>query len=235
MVEAALTVSTSIIRVCPVSRLIAPWILIRSRPLVCSIASFSCFGAQPPTGRAAWVGCTASTYITASSLPNEFKSFVMALDEILLLLHVELARNDIGLVIFEPQAMQQRDQPRTAFINEAEFPLDPGTDLARRARQRRADKGLQCVFLRAAQKARAPAHVEAGQALDSTLLEQLVPATDRVVVQQQCIGDFLTAPPVVQKHQGVGASGHSRRRRPIARQRDQLVAILFAEKAAANH
>src|SRR5271169_3869812 len=79
--------------------------LIRSRPLVCSIASFSCFGAQQPAGRAAWVGCTASANSTASSSPKEG----------LLLVFVELGRNDIRLVIFEPQAMQQRDQPRTAF------------------------------------------------------------------------------------------------------------------------
>ena len=128
----------------------------------------------------------------------------IALDESLLLRFVELARNDIRLVIFEPQAMQQRDQSRTAFVNEAEFLLDKGADMARRARQRRADKDFQCVFLRGAQKARAPAHVEAGQALDPTLFKEFEPATDRVVVKQQSIGDFLSAPPVVQKHQGVG-------------------------------
>ena len=57
-------------------------------------------------------------------------------------------------------------------------------------------------------------------------------AEHRVVVQQKRIGDFLTAPPVVQKHQGICASRHARGHRPFARQRDQLVAILFAEKAA---
>src|SRR5437879_419765 len=99
----------------------------------------------------------------------------MALDEGFLLLYVKLAGNDIWLVIFEPQAMQQRDQSRTAFVDEAEFLLDKGADLARRARQRRADKGLQCIFLRGTQKARTAAHVKAGQALDPTLFEQLVP------------------------------------------------------------
>src|SRR5277367_5469522 len=59
-------------RVWPVSRSIAPWMLMRSRPLVCSIASFCSFGAQQPTGRAAWVGCTASTNIATSSSPLEF-------------------------------------------------------------------------------------------------------------------------------------------------------------------
>src|SRR4029077_15188353 len=101
------------------------------------------------------------------------------------------------LVIFEPQPMQQRYQSRTAFINEPEFLLDPSADLARRARQRSADKDFQGVFLRGTQKARAPAHVEAGDAFDPALLEQFEPATDRVVVQKQRSGDLLRAPPVV--------------------------------------
>jgi hypothetical protein len=58
----------------------------------------------------------------------------VALNESLLLFFVELARDDIGFVIFEPQAMQQRDQSRPAFVNDAEFILDPGADLARCAR-----------------------------------------------------------------------------------------------------
>src|ERR1700684_3267364 len=131
--------------------------------------------------------------------------------------------------------MQQRDQSRTAFVNEAKFLFDPGTDLARRARQRRADECFQCVFLRGAQKARVSAHVKTGQALDPTLFKQFEPAADRVVVQQQRSSDFLTAPTVVQKHQGVCASRHTRGHRPIARQRDQLVAILFAEETTSNH
>ena len=56
IVDIASIVSASIMRVWPVSRSIAPWMLMRSRPLVCSIASFCSFGAQQPTGRAAWVG-----------------------------------------------------------------------------------------------------------------------------------------------------------------------------------
>src|SRR5208282_2852485 len=56
-----------------------------------------------------------------------------------------------------------------------------------------------------------------------------------VVVQQQGIRDFLATPPVVQQNQGVRTSRHPRRRRPIAGQRDQLIAILYTEKAATNH
>src|SRR5271157_1428402 len=160
---------------------------------------------------------------------------LIVLDEGLLLVLVELGRNDIRLVIFEPQAMQQRDQPRTAFVNEAKFLFDPGTDLARRARQRRADESFQSVFLRGTQKTGAAAHVEAGQPLDPALLKQFVPATDRVVVHQQRSGDVLTAPSTVQQHQGVGPPRHPRRCRAIAHQRDELAAIFFGEESTTNH
>ena len=63
--------------------------------------------------------------------------------------------------------MQQRNQPRMAFVNEAKFLFDPGTDLARRARQRRADESFQSVFLRGSQKTGAAAHVEAGSTIHS--------------------------------------------------------------------
>src|ERR1019366_688425 len=75
------------------------------------------------------------------------QKLLIALDKISLLVFVELARNDIRLVIFEPQAMQQGDQSRTAFVNQAEFLLDPGTDVARRGWQRRADEDFQSLYL----------------------------------------------------------------------------------------
>jgi hypothetical protein len=86
-----------------------------------NLEGLSCFGAcWQPTGRAAWVGCTASANSTASLSPKEFNTR----DESLLLAFVELGRNDIRLVIFEAQPKQQCDQSRTAFVNRAEFPLD---------------------------------------------------------------------------------------------------------------
>jgi hypothetical protein len=53
--------------------------------------------------------------------------------------------------------------------------------------------------------------------------------------QQKRCRDFLTAPPVVQQHQSVRPPRQARRRRAIARQRDQMPTILRVEKAAANH
>src|SRR6516225_3836129 len=107
--------------------------------------------------------------------------------------------------------------------------------MARRAWQCGADKGLQRLFLRGIQETRAAADVKTGQAVDAALLKQLVPAADRIVVQQQRGGDFLTAPAVVQQHQRIRASRQARRRRAVARQRDQMPTILRAEKTAANH
>jgi hypothetical protein len=57
---ATFTVTTSIIRVLPVSRSIAPWMFKRWRPLVCSIATGVSFGAQHPTGRTVCAGCASA-------------------------------------------------------------------------------------------------------------------------------------------------------------------------------
>src|SRR5271155_1902616 len=99
----------------------------RSRPLVCSIASLSCLSAQQPTGRAAWVGWTASEQHDLV-IAQGIQSLVVVLDGCLLLVFIELAGDDIGLVIFEIEAVQQRDQSRAAFVNEAELPRDKGAD-----------------------------------------------------------------------------------------------------------
>ena len=68
--------------------------------------------------------------------------------------------------------MQQRDQARAALVDEAEFPLDEGADLARRARQRGVTQTFNASSC-AALTTSAAAHVEAGQALDAVLVEQL--------------------------------------------------------------
>src|SRR6202041_3827606 len=131
--------------------------------------------------------------------------------------------------------MQQRDQPRAAFVDEAEFLGDPGADLARRARQGRPDPGLQSLAWLGAHFARVAAHLEAAEPFDAALLEKLIPAADRVVVEQENFSHFLTAHTLIQQHQGVGAPRHATSRQTIARQRDQRLAILFTEKAASNH
>jgi hypothetical protein len=81
----------------------------------------------------------------------------------------------------------------------------------------------------------APAHIEAGDAFDPALLEELAPAPDRIVIKEQRIGDLLTAPPFAQKHQSIRTPRNPARRRPVARQRRKHLAIFFAEEARLNH
>ena len=159
----------------------------------------------------------------------------VARDESLLLFFVELARNDIRLVIFEPQAMQQRDQSRAAFVNEAEFLLDPGADLARRARQRRGDPGFQLFLLLAAQLASAALVAEARQPLDPVLFIQAMPSADGVVVQQQDLRNRLAAHPIVEQHQRVRTSGQTMSGRPVPSQLDQALPRFSVQKARPYH
>jgi hypothetical protein len=59
-------------------------------------------------------------------------------------------------------------------------------------------------------------------------------AADRVVIEQKRMGDFLTAPPLAQKHQGIRTPRHPATRRRIARQRRKRLANFFAEDARLN-
>ena len=98
--------------------------------------------------------------------------------------------------------MQKRNQSRTAFVNEAQFLFDKGADLALERGSVAPTKAFNASSCSALKKLALPPR-RSWSALDPTLLKQFEPATDRVVVQQKRIGDFLTAPPVVQKHQGI--------------------------------
>jgi hypothetical protein len=143
----------------------------------------------------------------------------------------ELAGNDFRLVIFETQTMQERNQSRAAFIDAAKFLLDKGAD---RARRLCCEPSLQDVFLRGARKARTAAHVETDQTLGPSRFEEVAPAEDGVVVEQEGGGDFAAAPPVNQQHLGVRAPPRRTGRRAIACQRDALAATLFAAESRLN-
>src|SRR5208337_770690 len=69
----ASTVWTSLMRVCPVSRSIAPCRFSRSRPDVTSIAQRWPRGSHRPAGLAWWVGWTASTETIVSSASSELR------------------------------------------------------------------------------------------------------------------------------------------------------------------
>src|ERR1019366_4604118 len=64
---------------------------------------------------------------------------------------------------------------RAARVDVAEFLLDPGADLARRARQRRRDPGLQVFLLLAVHLAGAATGLETRQPFEAVLDEQAVP------------------------------------------------------------
>src|SRR5271169_1721046 len=71
----------------------------------------------------------------------------------------------------------------------------------------------------------------------SKLVSPSMPRCSNSLCQPRIVSssDFLTAPPVVQQHQSVRPPRQARRRRAIARHRDQMPTILRAEKAPANH
>jgi hypothetical protein len=103
-------------------------------------------------------------------------------NEFRLLFLAELARDDLRLVIFQPQSMQQCDQPGSARIDQTELLLDPGTDLARRARQGRHEPGFQSFLLLSAHLARAATGLKARQPFDTILDKQTMPPAYRIVV-----------------------------------------------------
>jgi hypothetical protein len=65
-----------------------------------------------------------------------------------------------------------------------------------------------------------PAHLEEAEAAFRN--EQAIPAPNGVVVEKQSDGDPLAVPPVVEKHESVGATRNSMRRRAVPRQGDQV-------------
>ena len=54
---------------------------------------------------------------------------LVTFDERPLFFRIELAADDFRLVVFQAQPVQQGNQSRAAFVNDAKFPLDKGADL----------------------------------------------------------------------------------------------------------
>ena len=102
--------------------------------------------------------------------------------------------------------MQQFDQARAAFVDDAELPSDIGADYARRARQSPDDPSLQPGFLRLAQKSGAAAKFKPRQALDARCGEQIMPLLESVVVEKKRVRDPLAIPALIQKQNRVGAT-----------------------------
>src|ERR1700722_18929174 len=111
-----------------------------------------------------------------------------------------------GFLYSRPQAMQQRDQPRATLVDDAEFAFDVGADLPCRTRQGARDPSDQSLLLRFGKLAGAAADLEARQAADPALAVNLMPVANRLVVQQQRLGDLDATPTLVEKQQRIGAS-----------------------------
>src|SRR5208337_4023984 len=63
----------------------------------------------------------------------------------------------------------------------------------------------------------------------------LAPASDRVVVEIERLGDLLAAPAVVKQKQGVRPSRQALLAMAVAQQRQQFSALARRKKPAANH
>ena len=85
--------------------------------------------------------------------------------------------------------MQQSDQTGPGLVFDAAFTRDPRTNLAGRTRQRLGDPRFQFVLLLCRQPAGAAFMAEARQTLDPVFLIELILGQDRVVVEQQHVGD----------------------------------------------
>ena len=137
--------------------------------------------------------------------------------------------------MFHAQAVQQSDQPGPGLVFDAALSCNPRTNRAGRAWQRRGDPGFQLVLLLGRQPAGGSFMAKARQTLDPVFLIQLIPSPDRVVVEQQHLGNRLTAHAVVQQHQRVGAPRQAVRSRAIARQLNQVAARFAVQEASAHH
>ena len=132
IVLTASTVSTSTIRVWPVSKSIAPWMFRRCRPLVCATAIrgiFRCPAANRPHRMGRMHRVSKDHRFIGLKLVQQI--FIRR-DKRRLLLRVELARHRFRLAMLHAKAVQQRDQAGPTLIRDAAFLLDPGADLARR-------------------------------------------------------------------------------------------------------
>jgi hypothetical protein len=131
--------------------------------------------------------------------------------------------------------MQQRDQAGSGLVLNPAFQRDPRTDLACCAWQGLVDPCFQLALLLHRQPADAAFVAETRQTFDPVLLIQLVPGSDRVIVEKQHLGDSRTTHAIVKQHQGIGAPGQPMRGRAVTRQFDQIASGFRVQEVRANH
>jgi hypothetical protein len=144
-----------------------------------SAGSQTSLGATPSSRRARWMRGVRDHHGRVGG--QGIQQFFASGDEGFRYCFVEPAGNDLRLVIFETQTIQQRNQSRVAFIDAAKFLRAKGAGLARRTRQRRADPGFRLLLLLAVQTASAALLAKPRQSIDPVFLVSPAPAPGRVV------------------------------------------------------
>ena len=129
---------------------------------------------------------------------------------------IHFAGNRLWPAVLKAQTMQQLNQAGTAGVADATICLDPGTHLARGARQGLRDPLLQFRFLSRRQKCLTACVVEARKSIDALCFKQLAPAAHRLVVQQQHHADLAIVHSPIQQYQRVGAARQPVFGQPIA-------------------
>lgn len=137
--------------------------------------------------------------------------------------------------MLHPQTMKQRDQPRTALIDDGELLLNPRPDMARRARQGLGNPGFQPLPLLDAQMTGAALVAEPGQPLDPFFPVKPEPSPNRIVVEKKNRRDIRATHSPIQEHKGVGASRQTMLDQAIPSQRDQLSPFRRVQKSRATH
>src|SRR6476646_5974689 len=180
----------------------------RSRPLLCCTATGSSFGAQHPTGRTAWVGCAASTKITASSADNWFIKASYPLMNAACFAGSNLREIAVGLRCSMPMRCSRAISPdRVWYSMPHSRAIHAPTARVVRGRVSAIQTfSLSCCSTVSRQL---PVMAEARQTFDPVLLIEVVPGTHGVAVEQQYFGDRLTAHSLVQQQQRVGAAGQA--------------------------
>jgi len=145
-------------------------------------------------------------------------------------LRIKLALYCLRLAMLHAQPMQQRDQAATALVLTAKFGRDPGANRTRRARQGRGDPVDQLGLLFIVQATSTALIAEARQPPDPVLLIQQTPCTDRIVVQQQNLGDRRVTHSLVKQNQRARTSSQAMRCRAVLRQLDQTGRVASSRK-----
>src|SRR5271165_4479856 len=180
----ASTVWTSLMRVSPVSRSIAPCRFSRSRPDVTSIAQRWPRGSHRPAGLGL-VGRMDGIHVDDRLVRIErVAQILVRVDEPLLDRSVDLARRGLRLLPVEADAVHQLDQPGFAIFD-AEPAADELPDLDGRRRQNLHRPGAKLVDLEGRQRAGSALEIEQDEFFDSAFVVGLEPDADGRIVNEK--------------------------------------------------